>query len=363
MRKSLSNVDIKSAARGEVTAVFSTLNVKDLDGDVTLPGAFQDGASVVISAYGHQSWAGALPVGKGTIRETASEAIVEAQFFMDTQQGKDTFTTVKHLADAGKGEWSYGYDIIDSDHGQWNGETVQFLKSLKVHEVSPVLQGAGINTRTVDAKGRKGGMPDVPLLDVYTSAIRPHDSKTGDGRWNPSDVALHDGDIVALREAHAWVDPKSDPLLRKSYRMLHHGSDGAANIRACLIGIAELNGAKSIDIPETDRQAVWNHLAAHLDEYEFPVVPKYRKASDSGDGSSTFVEQMVYTLAVVAAATDRASDVVAMRAAKGKGIASFSATLIDWLNEDIRTLKAVIDTPTEDALREYVRFIQQTQKG
>src|SRR5213595_1548806 len=57
----------KATSLGEVTALFARLNVVDADGDVTLSGAFTEGAPVVISAYGHTSWGGALPVGKGTI--------------------------------------------------------------------------------------------------------------------------------------------------------------------------------------------------------------------------------------------------------------------------------------------------------
>jgi hypothetical protein len=69
--KALQQVEIKNADRGEFSAVFSTFNVVDSDGDVTHPGAFEDGAEALVSSYGHQSWAGALPVGKGRIRQTA----------------------------------------------------------------------------------------------------------------------------------------------------------------------------------------------------------------------------------------------------------------------------------------------------
>jgi len=140
-------------AAGQVTAVFSTFNVVDHDGDVTLPGAFTDGQEVRISAYNHMSWQGALPVGKGVIHQDEEKAWMDGQFFMDTQHGKDTFITVKEMG--GLGEWSYGYDIIDGAPGQFEGRDVQLLRALKVHEVSPVLLGAGIGTHTVSAKSLK----------------------------------------------------------------------------------------------------------------------------------------------------------------------------------------------------------------
>lgn len=150
--KRLNRVEIKDADKGEVSAIFATFNAKDSDGDVTLPGGFADGGIVPISAYGHRSWQGALPVGKGKLRETKTEAVMDGKFFLDTADGADTFTTVKHLAEDGLGEWSYGYDVIESDRGDFNGEPVRFLKRLKVHEVSPVLLGAGVGTRTLAAK-------------------------------------------------------------------------------------------------------------------------------------------------------------------------------------------------------------------
>lgn len=153
MTKSLSAVQVKDAEKGTVSAVFSTFNVKDSDGDVTLPGAIKDGTEVVISAYGHGWRNGSLPVGKGLIRTTDTEAILEGQFFLDTVAGKDTFTVVKELG--GLGEWSYSLHNVVAKTGQFNGEQVKFLESIHVKEVSPVLLGAGVNTRTLVAKGLK----------------------------------------------------------------------------------------------------------------------------------------------------------------------------------------------------------------
>ena len=174
--KSLHRVEVKDADRGEVTAVFATLGVKDSDGDVTLPGAFEDGADVVISAYGHTSWQGLLPVGKGTIREVSDEVILDGRFFLDTQAGKDTFTVVKELGP--RGEWSYGFDTLKYSFGEHEGERVRFLEKQKVHEVSPVLLGAGVGTRTLAAKAagmRFGDDISAVLAEVDRITVRAAD--------------------------------------------------------------------------------------------------------------------------------------------------------------------------------------------
>jgi HK97 family phage prohead protease len=148
--KALTGVEIKDAAKGTVEAVFATLDVVDHDGDITLKGAFQDGAPVRISAYGHKTWDGALPVGRGTIRAGDTDAVLEGKFFLNSQPGRDTFETVKEMADLQ--EWSYGFDIVESEDGDHEGQKVRYLKKLKVHEVSPVLLGAGVGTRTLAVK-------------------------------------------------------------------------------------------------------------------------------------------------------------------------------------------------------------------
>ena len=79
-------------------------------------------------------------------------AILEGEFFLDTTAGSDTFKTVKNLGPLG--EWSFSLHDVVSERGTWKGEPANLLKSIRVKEVSPVLMGAGINTRTLAAKSR-----------------------------------------------------------------------------------------------------------------------------------------------------------------------------------------------------------------
>lgn len=142
---------------GEFAAVFSTLNVKDLHGDVTVPGAFNP-QNVIIEPWNH-GWDGP-PVGKGVIVADESEARVEGRFFLDTAGGLDHYRTVKNLGDLA--EWSYTFDVLQADTGQFNGETVQFLRKLDVVGVGPVTRGAGIATRTIGIKSEDGKEPPAP---------------------------------------------------------------------------------------------------------------------------------------------------------------------------------------------------------
>ena len=150
-RKSVT-VSIKDAEKGIVTVAFAKLGVKDHDGDVTLPGAFGK-QSVIVSSYGHGSWMGDLPVGKGTISEQDGEAVGELKFFMTTQHGREHFEVIKQTGDLQ--EWSYGFDVKETgevtEDMRQNGVD-RVLKTLDVHEVSPVMRGAGVDTRTLAVK-------------------------------------------------------------------------------------------------------------------------------------------------------------------------------------------------------------------
>lgn len=358
--KSLRGVKLDDADKGEVTAVFATFDVIDKDGDVTLPGAFTDGAEVLISAYGHKSWEGALPVGKGVIKTTATDARLKGQFFMDTQAGRDHFQIVKELG--AKQEWSYGYDVVDSEFGEMDGQRVRFLKRQEVHEVSPVLIGAGVNTRTLATKGRKDSGAEY-------KAIRGHKAAVTNRPWDEAAVVegiKSDASVSDLRSVYAWVD--GDPEAKASYKFPHHhGVDGPANLRAIQQQIAVLNGAcGGADLPEAERKAVYDHLAGHLRDAD-KEVPELRPA---GSGLKLF-EDLYSVVAENARVTQRMSEVVALRSQKGKSVAEVSIEALDWLVEshertgsEMRSLlKHLHNQPREVAAEEYVRFLKMQRRA
>lgn len=191
MRKALSGFEVKDADEGVVEAVFSTFDVVDSDGDITRKGAFDDGAPVLISAYGHTSWQGALPVGKGTIHERGDHAVMSGQFWLDTTQGKDTFAAVKRAEDLQ--EWSYSLHDVKWSMEEVDGRKVRILEKIRVKEVSPVLMGAGVNTRTLDVKSgmRFTEHADAVLADVDELVARAQEvmalrAEKGKGLAEPS---------------------------------------------------------------------------------------------------------------------------------------------------------------------------------
>ncbi len=158
MQKVIGPLELETHVPGTFIATIATFNTVDKDKDVTFPGAFPVGAHVVVSAYGHRSWKGALPVGKGVIGADDSTAWLDGRFFINTRAGADTYTTIKHLGPLQ--QWSYGYDLLegitatDPRLRAYPGAR-RGLVRLAVHEVSPVLAGAGIGTHTEYIKRRE----------------------------------------------------------------------------------------------------------------------------------------------------------------------------------------------------------------
>lgn len=172
--------------QGAFEAVFATLGVVDTQGDRIMPGAIGN-QSVVISAYGHGSWRGELPVGKGRIFERGKDAVVEGQFFLDTTAGSETYKTVKNVGELQ--EWSFSLENV-TEREATDDRRVRELLAIKTKEVSPVLRGAGIDTRLTAIKEQR--MPGQQSKSFHDHASETLEAVKG----------LHDRakKIRALRE-------------------------------------------------------------------------------------------------------------------------------------------------------------------
>lgn len=219
-----SRVTIKDADAGEFSAVFATLDVIDKDGDVITKGAIADGAKVAISPYGHSVWKGDPPVGVGTIHEEGAELVVKGRYFLDTTRGRDDFNTVKALAADGQGEWSFGLMDVKSEAGDLAGVKANFIKSVRVPEVSPVFMGAGMNTRTTMTKTAKfSEQADTVMAEVDALIDRAEE-------------------VVTLRAA------KGKTIGADSAELLTKVNEGLGRLKALL--------EEPIEVPEPPRDEV-----------------------------------------------------------------------------------------------------------
>jgi len=151
--------EVKDADKGEVEAIVATLNVVDRDKDVFLPGSFPASARVQISDYKHSVvFQGAPPVGKGILTVENETAIFRGGYFMGTERGRESFQMVKEIGP--DGDWSFsfpGNPPLATMTKEWSSKGARRLIAGPVapREVSPVLMGGGVGTRTLVAKEAK----------------------------------------------------------------------------------------------------------------------------------------------------------------------------------------------------------------
>jgi len=150
--KSATVSDFHLTEEGEILVAFAETDAVDREQDYTFPGAFPSKA-MPISHFNHGSWPerGGYPTtGRVDISEQEKKAIAKGTFFMDTTHGRDAYHTVKGMAELQ--EWSYGYSVLEKAAPPAGVKARRGLKSVNPYELSPVLIGAGANTRTLDIK-------------------------------------------------------------------------------------------------------------------------------------------------------------------------------------------------------------------
>ncbi|MPZ13974.1 MAG: hypothetical protein GEU73_06055 [Chloroflexi bacterium] len=362
---------LEDKERGSFAAAFSQLGVIDHDGDITVPGAFDEGARVFISAWGHQ-W-GQLTVGKGTIHQQGDWEVCTGQFNLNTVSGREHYESVRFNDD--QQEWSFGFNILDAEPAEIEGRRVRVLKKLEVFEVSPVLAGAGIGTHTLAIKSHDDGL----LVAGTKAAVSRHHTATSEEGWDgpanerrlPSPLSL-----AQARAAYAWVDPEAvedGELPKQAARFIHHevsgdGKAGAANLRACSTGIAVLNGARGgTTVPPADRSGIYRHLAGHLTDGG--KEPPELKAFADLDGSEPYAAHGERVLLDVLGFAARSRSLADLRAKAGRTLSAANeerlqeiAAALRGVADDLDALGA--DEPTDDdeaekalAARAYLEFV------
>lgn len=157
--------------KGEGLIKFASLNVIDLDEDVTRPGAFGNQIMQMVPAH---EWKQS-PIGKAQIHEEGDDVLAHIRLNLNNSHGKDWYESIKfdmEVFPPPKQEYSYGYSVLKESRGEFENRNVRFLERLDVHELSPVLKGAGIGTTTLALKEGKQSK-----LEEDIALVREHIEK------------------------------------------------------------------------------------------------------------------------------------------------------------------------------------------
>ena len=274
----ISELKVEDMDKGIVSAYVNTMGVEDADGDVIEPTAFNNSIennlpiSVLHSHDPSQVIGKVLDARVVEMDDGTSKLWNLMKFNLDTQAGRDAFSNIKGQYIK---EYSVGFNIPDKamEFIREGAKTIRKILEVDWIEVSSVVKGASPNTGTLSAKQLE--------LDLNEKRAIPYKATpTTDVAWNgPKTVASMQDDLAPakMRAMFAYVDADADPDAKGSYKFPHHmwdGKVGDANIRACVSGIAALNGARGgTNIPDADRKGVYNHLAKHLNSADIEPPP------------------------------------------------------------------------------------------
>jgi hypothetical protein len=154
MQTKTSTAEVKELdERGEGSLVFATFGVRDRDGDVIVPGSI--GEQFVVMAAAHD-WT-AAPIGKARIYEYGNEARADFALNLAMTGGRNWYNALKFDLDhpPARQQHSFGFTADVFSYGELEGQQVRYLRRVTVHEISPVMLGAGVNTRTLTLKQRE----------------------------------------------------------------------------------------------------------------------------------------------------------------------------------------------------------------
>lgn len=152
-RKQIQASILEADDEGSFEAVIATLGVADSDGDIVEPGAFGDATVSVLPAHDSRS----VPLGKAQIEERGDKAVAVGRFNLDIPAARDWHSALKFdlVHQPAVQEWSWGFHITEAKEDTVDGEPVRRLVELDMLEVSPVLRGASVGTRTLAAKAAR----------------------------------------------------------------------------------------------------------------------------------------------------------------------------------------------------------------
>ena len=162
---------------GQVEAYVNTMGVRDHDGDIIDPEAFNASIKAnlpipVLSGHDQKQIVGKVVFARAEELEAPEHRLLaRIQMNMDTQIGREAFS---NIAGDFVREWSVGFNIpgpAAGDYEKLGKETIRRIKNLDWVEVSSVIRGASPATMTIAAKSESNPDEIEEVGDVITEII------------------------------------------------------------------------------------------------------------------------------------------------------------------------------------------------
>lgn len=253
--------------------------VVDRDGEVIIPkGCKYDNFfnnPVVLFAHKYDE----PTIGKCLGLEISDDEIVATTQFADTNLGNELYKLYK---EGFMNAWSVGFIPLETGDKIFENQKGTTYTKWELLEYSAVPVPSNPQALTL---ARSKGL--VKELDKYLEAdmekgVIPFESfplASEDTEWDgPKEI--REAEVEDLKLMCAWYDSEN-PDIKSSYKLPHHrASDKYTVWRGVAAAMGALLGARGgVDIPDKDKQGVYNHLAKHYKEFD-KEPPEFRSYTE-----------------------------------------------------------------------------------
>ena len=191
-------------SQGIVEAYVNTMGIKDHDGDIINPEAFDSSIRSrlpipVLSGHDQSQLVGKVLFAQPEhISGDEHRLFARMQMNMDTQAGREAYS---NIAGAFVREWSVGFNIPGNDavaYDRDGADSTRTIMDLDWVEVSSVVRGASPSTMTIAAKSETTTMPPP---EVETEPETP-ETETGDDQPDEPGETAPDTEQAASDTVH-----------------------------------------------------------------------------------------------------------------------------------------------------------------
>jgi len=292
IRKGITPSDLKFDEGERAVIAYITTNTKDRDNEIVEPSGalLDDYRKNPIVLFGHNYRD--LPIGKNLwIKADKKGLIAKTQYANHDiadriyQYRKDGFPMAQSI-----GFIPVVVEDYDENHDEWrkNGVRRRYKKWILL-EYSDVPVPS--NPDALQIAVSKGLVPPEKINDYVIVPIDLSEIEKGvipfrdygiapeDAEWNAA-AEVRQADVETLKKMCAWF--AGDGENKSDYKLPHHKASG--NNPAVWNGVAAamkaLFGARGgVQIPDSDRKGVYNHLAKHYKQFD-KEVPEFKEYTE-----------------------------------------------------------------------------------
>jgi len=329
--------------------------------------------------WAHDYWT--PPVGKANDIQVSGGKLIFKPEFAPTQLGQE----IKQLYEGGYLK-TFSVGFIPKEF-QINPDTNGYIYTKsELLEISCVPVPANPNALALlSAKGLLKGGENVVIKGAIPYKQTPKAPE--DEAWDAGEE-VKKATVDDLKIMCAWYDDQN-PDVKQSYKLPHHKADGdhAVVWNGVRAAMAALLGARGgVDIPDADKEAVYNHLAKHYKEFD-KEPPEFHKEVDLNmtinKEGRTLSSANVEKLSKIASKIDEAVDELMTFIQETTGVKpddpdeeeggksmdekeireKLEQEYKQKLESEIAKMKEEFKTALKDAVKEYKEIFTKTLKG